>query len=187
MNHSYEYSRLGLELDYQGIILLMWGATVPLVYYGFNYNSKLRKLYWFLLSALLRPAQLRLSNLAFVMCLFNMPHSLVVWRYRQHFLFSITSSSKASKFRLGVWASYGIRESGSLVASISLEPAIRFSMSWSSLQDQRIRLVFCRHSTFYISMGILVYDGAHDLSYISRVDLVFYTLHLTNRTRFIGD
>lgn len=36
-------------------------------------------------------------------------------------------------------------------------------------------------------MGVLVYDRAHDLSYISRVDLVFYTLHLTNRTRFIGD
>ena len=40
---------------------------------------------------------------------------------------------------------------------------------------------------FYISMGILVYGKAHDPSYISRVDLVFYTLHLTNSTRFIGD
>lgn len=57
MNHSYEYPRLGLELDYQGITLLMWGATVPLIYYGFNCNSKLQKLYWFLLSALPRPAQ----------------------------------------------------------------------------------------------------------------------------------
>ena len=80
-----------------------------------------------------------------------------------------------------------IRKTGSLAASISLEPAIRFSILWLSLQGQRIRLVFCRHSAFYISMGILAYGRAHDLSYVSKVDLVFYTLHLTDRTRFIGD
>ncbi|OCL14139.1 hemolysin-III channel protein-like protein Izh2, partial [Glonium stellatum] len=50
-NHSHEYSRLGLELDYQGIILLMWGATVPLIYYGFKCDPLHQKLYWFLLSA----------------------------------------------------------------------------------------------------------------------------------------
>ena len=52
MNHSYEYSRLSLEPDYQGITLLMWGATVPLTYCGFKCGPKLQKLYWFLLSAI---------------------------------------------------------------------------------------------------------------------------------------
>lgn len=52
MNHSYEHSRLGLELDYQGIIPLMWGATTPLICRGFKCDSKLQKLCRFLLSAL---------------------------------------------------------------------------------------------------------------------------------------
>jgi adiponectin receptor len=52
MNHSYEYSRLSFEFDYQDITFLMWGATVLLIYCGFKCDPKLQKLYWSLLSAL---------------------------------------------------------------------------------------------------------------------------------------
>lgn len=38
--------KLGMQLDFQGVILLMWGATVPLIYYGFYCDKKLQWFYW---------------------------------------------------------------------------------------------------------------------------------------------
>jgi len=52
MNHSEKMDMLGAQLDFQGIILLMWGATVPLVYYGFICEPALQYEYWTLLSGL---------------------------------------------------------------------------------------------------------------------------------------
>ncbi|KAB8302619.1 hypothetical protein EYC80_005989 [Monilinia laxa] len=51
MNHSQQMDRFGAQLDFQGVIFLMWGATVPLVYYGFYCDSATHSyFYWALLS-----------------------------------------------------------------------------------------------------------------------------------------
>ncbi|KAK0105192.1 hypothetical protein ONS95_004413 [Cadophora gregata] len=39
-----------MQLDFQGVILLMWGATVPLIYYGFHCDKTLQWVYWSLSS-----------------------------------------------------------------------------------------------------------------------------------------
>lgn len=52
MNHSYDIDMFGAQLDFQGVILLMWSATVPLIYYGFFCDSDLRYAYWTILSVL---------------------------------------------------------------------------------------------------------------------------------------
>lgn len=41
-----------MKLDFQGIILLMWGANIPLIYYGFICDAKLQIVYWTLTSFL---------------------------------------------------------------------------------------------------------------------------------------
>ena len=46
MNHSREMDILGAQLDFQGVILLMWGATVPLIFYGFPCDVEVRWDYW---------------------------------------------------------------------------------------------------------------------------------------------
>jgi adiponectin receptor len=48
MNHSPKMVKLGMQLDFQGVILLMWGATVPLIYYGFYCDKNLQWAYWLL-------------------------------------------------------------------------------------------------------------------------------------------
>lgn len=54
MNHSQQMDTFGAQLDFQGIILLMWRATVPLVYYGFYCDSAIhRYFYWALVFDLL--------------------------------------------------------------------------------------------------------------------------------------
>lgn len=40
------------RLDYLGIVILMWGSTVPSVYYGFYCDANLQKLYWAVVSVL---------------------------------------------------------------------------------------------------------------------------------------
>ena len=45
MSHSQRLDALGAQLDFQGVILLMWGATVPLVYYGFSCDAALQLRY----------------------------------------------------------------------------------------------------------------------------------------------
>ncbi|ORY58713.1 mPR-like GPCR protein [Pseudomassariella vexata] len=45
-NHSPSFASLGNKLDYLGILVLMWGASIPTIYYGFFCDSSLRHLYW---------------------------------------------------------------------------------------------------------------------------------------------
>ncbi|TGO18108.1 hypothetical protein BTUL_0012g00520 [Botrytis tulipae] len=53
MNHSQQMDTFGAQLDFQGVILLMWGATIPLVYYGFYCDTAIHRYsYWALLSLL---------------------------------------------------------------------------------------------------------------------------------------
>ena len=35
----------GNQLDYLGIVILMWGSTIPTVYYGFYCDPSLQKVY----------------------------------------------------------------------------------------------------------------------------------------------
>lgn len=45
-NHSSKVQRLGNQLDYLGIVILMWGSTIPSIYYGFYCDPRLQKIYW---------------------------------------------------------------------------------------------------------------------------------------------
>lgn len=51
-NHSQRFAAWGNQLDYLGIVLLMWGATIPTVYYGFHDDITLRNTYWAVVSVL---------------------------------------------------------------------------------------------------------------------------------------
>jgi len=51
-NHSEKVAAFWNRLDYLGIVFLMWGSTVPLVYYGFYCDPNLQKLYWAAVSVL---------------------------------------------------------------------------------------------------------------------------------------
>ncbi|KAK0109754.1 hypothetical protein ONS95_002430 [Cadophora gregata] len=51
-NHSAMVHRQGNQLDYVGIVILMWGSTIPSVYYGFYCDAKLQKLYWVVVTIL---------------------------------------------------------------------------------------------------------------------------------------
>lgn len=52
MSHSPFVYDWGVKLDYQGILLLMWGSTIPLVYYGFPCQLHLQVVYWTTTTAL---------------------------------------------------------------------------------------------------------------------------------------
>ncbi|KAH7364183.1 hemolysin-III related-domain-containing protein [Rhexocercosporidium sp. MPI-PUGE-AT-0058] len=52
MCHSRSVDLFGAQLDFQGVILLMWSATIPLVFYGFHCDRALRNAYWTMLSVL---------------------------------------------------------------------------------------------------------------------------------------
>ncbi|KUJ22473.1 HlyIII-domain-containing protein [Mollisia scopiformis] len=52
LSHSKSVERFGAQLDFQGVILLMWSATIPLLFYGFHCDVDLRNAYWTLLSVL---------------------------------------------------------------------------------------------------------------------------------------
>ncbi|KAH6705252.1 mPR-typeG-protein-coupled receptor [Leptodontidium sp. MPI-SDFR-AT-0119] len=41
-----------LSFDYLGIVILIWGSTIPSVYYGFYCDPKLQNLYWAVVSVL---------------------------------------------------------------------------------------------------------------------------------------
>jgi adiponectin receptor len=49
-NHSPRVNKLGNQLDYVGIVLLISGSFVPSIYYGFWCNATLQKLYWAMVS-----------------------------------------------------------------------------------------------------------------------------------------
>jgi len=42
----------GNQLDYLGVVILMWGSTIPSVYYGFYCDPSLQKLYWLVVTLL---------------------------------------------------------------------------------------------------------------------------------------
>lgn len=46
MYHSEAVYSLGIKLDYQGILLLMWGANVPLIYYSIPCELNSQIAYW---------------------------------------------------------------------------------------------------------------------------------------------
>jgi adiponectin receptor len=50
-NHSPRVAALGNQLDYLGVLALMWGATVSTVYYGFCDDPMLQDLHWTVVSA----------------------------------------------------------------------------------------------------------------------------------------
>lgn len=52
-NHSHDVSRFCNKLDYLGILILMWGAGIPTIYYGFICNHSLRIVYWTMVQKLL--------------------------------------------------------------------------------------------------------------------------------------
>ena len=45
-NHSPKVQQFGNQLDYLGIVVLMWGSTIPSIYYGFYCDPHLQKVYW---------------------------------------------------------------------------------------------------------------------------------------------
>lgn len=45
-NHSPKVQKFGNQLDYLGIVILMWGSTIPSIYYGFHCDPQLQKIYW---------------------------------------------------------------------------------------------------------------------------------------------
>lgn len=51
-NHSPTVASFGNQLDYLGIVILMWGSTIPCVYYGFYCSPQLQLRYWMQVSVL---------------------------------------------------------------------------------------------------------------------------------------
>lgn len=51
-NHSPTVQKFGNQLDYLGIVILMWGSTIPSIYYGFYCDPRLQKIYWLNVSVL---------------------------------------------------------------------------------------------------------------------------------------
>jgi adiponectin receptor len=49
-NHSPEVARWGNQLDYLGIVCLIWGSFIPSIYYGFEGEEGLRNWYWSMVS-----------------------------------------------------------------------------------------------------------------------------------------
>ncbi|KAF3077048.1 Adiponectin receptor protein [Trichoderma lentiforme] len=45
-NHSQALTSFWNKLDYLGILVLMWGAGIPTIYYGFFCNQNLQRFYW---------------------------------------------------------------------------------------------------------------------------------------------
>ncbi|KAH8653991.1 adiponectin receptor protein 1 [Tricladium varicosporioides] len=51
-NHSENVAAHWNQLDYLGIITLIWGSIVPSIYYGFYCDPNLQKMYWAVVSVL---------------------------------------------------------------------------------------------------------------------------------------
>jgi adiponectin receptor len=45
-SHSERVAAFSNHLDYLGIVTLMWGSTIPSIYYGFYDDSQLQRFYW---------------------------------------------------------------------------------------------------------------------------------------------
>lgn len=48
VNHSKKVATRGNQLDYIGIVILMWGSTISTMYLGFCCDPRLQKIYWLL-------------------------------------------------------------------------------------------------------------------------------------------
>jgi len=111
-NHSPHVAAFGNQLDYLGIVLLMWGATIPTVYYGFYQDVKLMTFYWAVVSAL------------GVVCCTATVHP----RFR---------TPAFRPFRAAVYAGLGFSALGFIVHGISLhgfaEQNRRMSLDWMAL------------------------------------------------------
>ncbi|KAF2788318.1 HlyIII-domain-containing protein [Melanomma pulvis-pyrius CBS 109.77] len=51
-NHSPEVSSFGNKLDYLGIVFLIWGSFIPVLYYAFQAEPQLIKTYWTMITTL---------------------------------------------------------------------------------------------------------------------------------------
>jgi adiponectin receptor len=51
-NHSRAVAKWGNQLDYAGIVALIWGSFVPIVFYGFRRNPELITRYWVMVQTL---------------------------------------------------------------------------------------------------------------------------------------
>ncbi|KAF2712517.1 HlyIII-domain-containing protein [Pleomassaria siparia CBS 279.74] len=51
-NHSPEVSSFGNKLDYLGIVFLIWGSFIPVLYYVFQAEPQLIKTYWTMITTL---------------------------------------------------------------------------------------------------------------------------------------
>lgn len=45
-NHSHKTASFWIELDYLGIVVLMWGSMVATIYHGLICDAKLQRVYW---------------------------------------------------------------------------------------------------------------------------------------------
>jgi adiponectin receptor len=51
-NHSHEVAVWGNKLDYLGIVFLIWGSFIPVLYYAFEEEPGLMKTYWTMITTL---------------------------------------------------------------------------------------------------------------------------------------
>ncbi|KAH6616469.1 hemolysin-III related-domain-containing protein [Boeremia exigua] len=51
-NHSHEVAIWGNKLDYLGIVFLIWGSFIPVLYYAFDKEPGLMKTYWTMITTL---------------------------------------------------------------------------------------------------------------------------------------
>jgi adiponectin receptor len=49
-NHSHAVAVWGNQLDYAGIVFLIWGSFIPVLYYGFQQDPELMRTYWGMVS-----------------------------------------------------------------------------------------------------------------------------------------
>ncbi|KAF2673524.1 putative hemolysin-III channel protein Izh2 [Microthyrium microscopicum] len=51
-NHSDPIAKFGNQLDYLGIVLLIWGSFIPSILYGFQERTDLIKVYWTMITTI---------------------------------------------------------------------------------------------------------------------------------------
>lgn len=51
-NHSLEIAKFGNQLDYLGIVILIWGSFIPSIYYGFRDDVRLTRIYWTMITTI---------------------------------------------------------------------------------------------------------------------------------------
>lgn len=51
-NHSLEVAKFGNQLDYLGIVFLIWGSFIPSIFYGFRDDVRLIQTYWAMITTI---------------------------------------------------------------------------------------------------------------------------------------